>query len=374
MALQLGNFHPLDFQHYNLAETFAEKDAAAKRQMAIDNNRANNEAAVKNMEEANANSRAGAQIAENGRQANMSNDIQQQHTDAAIAQQGISNDLAQRQADEATRRNDAAIAQQGVENSLNQQDSARAQNADARAQNADQRAGEVFDQQQADYKQAQEAKQVPEAMAKFGHYLSTAEHDGNGMIDVTDQADNIKTLAGGMDDQQFKNIYAQNINGKTYLMGKNEDGKPTPVLRSGNPISIDNQVLQSAALFGSNKDVKSAKAQAELQQTQLENQKKQLDLANEGQLTPQQKIALSDNLFPVSPNDFNPGKVADQRQSFINYLSQNPKASVTEALNAARGSKQDATQATKSTPAVGDKRMIAGKPATWDGKGWLADG
>jgi hypothetical protein len=210
-------------------------------------------------------------------------------------------------------------------------------------------------------------------MAKFGHYLTTAEPDKNGMVDVTDQKDNIKTMVGGFGDQDYKRITAQNVNGKTQLFGYSDDNKAMPLTRNGNQVSIDNKVLQTQSMFYGGNDTKTAKAQAELEKAQLENEKTRKELETVGQLTTQQKIGMANELYPVDPMGRNTDKVSENRQNFIKFLAANPNASITEAMGGAIKPAQTAIQTKQSQLPPGTKRVINGTPAVWDGKGWKRD-
>lgn len=264
MPIQVQVFNPLEHKHYQLAKTQSEYDEDAKRQMAIDNNRMAGQGAIATMHEANQNNRTNAAIMERRRQdatAQGNTEFEQDRAlnldQAKIAQQGIDNDYRER-AFSANQANQNA--QLGLSYSRDARDQAQ------------------FEQAQQDRRQAEELKQIPLSMAKFGHYLSTAEPDKDGMVDVTDQKDNIKTMVGGFGDQDYKRITAQNVDGKTKLFGYTDDNKAVPLTRNGNPVAISNQVLQQQALFASGGDAKTAKAQAELEQTQLENKQKQAEL------------------------------------------------------------------------------------------------
>ena len=381
MALQLGQFKPLEHKHYTLAETQSEKDEAAKRQMAIDNNRAASQGVIATMHEANQNNRANAAITERRRQDATAQGNFESEQAATIEQQGIDNALRQQQEERLGQYTNAQIANIGIDNALKQQQ-------EERLQGVDNRQAIQFDQEQEARRQADELKQVPIAIAKFGHYLKTAEPDENGMVDVTDQKDNIKTMVGGFGDQDFKRITAQNVNGKTQLFGYSDDNKAQPLTRNGNQVSIDNQVLQSASLFGSG-DAKTAKAQAELEQTQLENDAKRQELEyikehgvkmgtsdrNGNILSLKDKIGMANELIPIDPIRGDPkGDITRARQAYSTYLSKNPAASVDEALSAATGvqSQPEQTQSV-TTPKVGDKMMFKQGPAVFDGRRWVLE-
>lgn len=271
MALQLGNFTPLQQKHYQLAETQDEKDAAASRQANLIAQQGLNSVAAANAHAAGQIAVQQPRIAEEARQADMRDAQAQESLAATVAQQGVSNDLAQQRIDQDQQRISSVIAQNGVENALKQRQESRLQTVADIAKAEEARKAE-------EYKQAQELKQIPVAMAKFGHYLSTAQPDDNGMVDVTDQKDTIKTMVGGFGDQNFKRITAQNVDGKTRLFGYSDDDKAQPITRNGNQVAIDNNVLQKQAMFYTGSDARSAKAQAELEQTQIENETKRAEL------------------------------------------------------------------------------------------------
>ena len=385
MALQLGQFKPLEHKHYQLAKTQSEYDEDAKRQMAIDDNRAASQEAIATMHEANQNNRANAAITERRRQDATAQGNFESEQAARIEQQGIDNSLRQQQEDRQGQYTAAQIANIGVDNALRQQQ-------EDRLQGADKRQATQFDQEQEARRQAEELKQVPIAMAKFGHYLNMAEPDKNGMIDVTDQKDNIKTMAGGFGDQDFKRITAQNVNNKWQLFGLSDDDKAQPLTRNGNQISIDDGVLKSASLFGAS-DAKTAKAQAELEQTKLENEQKNAELKyikengvkmgtsdrNGNTLSLKDKIGMANELIPIDPVRGDPkGNITKARQVYSTYLSKNPSASVDEALGAATGGNTPATASATGfvTPQkeqalqAGATRRVGGIDFVWDGSGW----
>lgn len=281
MSIQLGNFVPLQHKHYQLAETQSEKDAAAGRQAELIAQQGLNSIANTNAHAAASIAMQNNQLAEQGRQANMHDELARDQLDQQSEQQAIAADQNQQRIDQQGQQlaNQSAIDQQKLNLGARELDAKLAQNGieNQLMKNKDAREQTQFDQAQEDKKQADELKQLPLAMAKFGHYLTTAEPDKDGMVDVTDQKDNIKTMVGGFGDQDFKRITAQNAEGKTKLFGYTDDNKAVPLTRNGNPVAISNAVLQQQALFAGG-DSKTQKAQAELKQTELENQQKQAEL------------------------------------------------------------------------------------------------
>lgn len=258
MPIQVQVFNPLEHKHYQLAKTQSEYDEDAKRQMAIDNNRMAGQGAIATMHEANQNNRANAAIMERRRQDATEQGNFESKQDALIAQQGIDNDFAQQRINNDQQRNANIVAQQGIDNQFRQSQDARLQ-AEA-------------DRQATDFSQAQEFKNKQLAASKFAGYLFNSSPDETGNVDVTSQKDLIKTFTGNDVNQDFKSLTARNMGDKTLLIGVDKDGKEHQLYR---PIS--NNVLMAQSLFGFDNS-KSAKEQAELEQTQLENKTKQAEL------------------------------------------------------------------------------------------------
>lgn len=236
MAIQLGQFKPLEHKHYTLAKTQGEYDEDAKREMAIDNNNFANRAVMANMEQQNANNRANAAIMEQRRQdetAQMNKEFDQQRQlgldQANLSQQDIDN--AYREKEFSLKQGDRAADNRRADIQLGLSQAQESRNQEA-------------------YSQAQQEKQQRLALAQFGSRLLSSEPDKDGRVDVTDNFDTINTLAGGgVDKNQFKRIYAQNTGEKTLLIGEGEDGKPMPVVRNGSPVAIHNEILKKSAMF-----------------------------------------------------------------------------------------------------------------------------
>lgn len=373
MALQLGNFKPSQAQHYTLAETQDEKNAANARQANLIAQQGLNSLASANAHAAGQIALQGPRLAEEARQADMRDAQAGNSLNATVAQQGAANDLAQQGVDlkaqelqQKQQASAAALAQQGVTNQL-------AQSQEARLQGADQRQNTLFEQQQADRKIAEEKKQNELALAKFGSYLNTVKPDDKGLVDVTDQKDNIKTLAGGFGDVDYKKITAQNIDGKTQLYGTDADGNAQPLTRNGNQISIDNKALQMFSMFG--QDSAKAKAQAELEQTQLENKTKQTQLDYMTKNGVQMGTAgQENNKVTTTANRLGGAFITQSDSTGVTTTPVGIDGKVGTPIKiAAPGVTQKAPQSTQQQLPPGTKRVINGTPAVWDGAGWKAD-
>ena len=276
MAIQLGNFKPLEHKHYTLAKTQSEYDEDAKRQMAIDNNRAANEAVMQTMQEQNANNRANAAIMEGRRK----DATQQANTEFEQSRQlGLDQASLDQQAIDNEYRDRAFSANQaGID----------ANNRRANAQLGLNQAQEAREQQA--YNQALQEREQKIALAKFGNRLLSSDPDEKGRIDISDSFDTVNTLVGGgLTKEQFKKVYAQNTGDKTILLGEDKDGKPIQLTRSGSPVVMSNELLKTIGMFGGDEDYKTqeAKAKAEKARLEVESLKDPIErkITNDGNMT-----------------------------------------------------------------------------------------
>lgn len=233
MAISLSNFEPSKSNHYTLAETQQEKDAAASRDAGLIAQYGANRAASESIQQNGQIIRDSMQIADNRQARGLAQENLLAKEGAAATQQGINNDMAQQQIDISRGERDSRQANVDREFSLKSA--------------AEQRSQTEFDQKNQERNLALDVANRQKALANFGSHISMLEPDDQGRVDVTKHADVIKQMVGGFDGT-YKNITAQNVNGKTMLYGFDGE-KSAPVTSRGNQVGIPNSVLQTAAQF-----------------------------------------------------------------------------------------------------------------------------
>jgi len=234
MAIQLGNFTPLRHQHYALAETQDEKDAATKRQMALQNNEAINQGILQTAREQNNNNRL-----------NVANQIQREKN----AQDQINYEADQQRQSllDAEKQRQFNASNEVERQKLNQSGSLLQESQRMNVERL--KIDQAQESRSADEYGAKKGLRDREmAFVNFSSHLSMLSPDESGSVDVSGQKDNIAKMVGGFD-KNYKTITAQVRDGKTYLYGF--DGKDSvPITAGGVPVAIRSDAIQSASMFG----------------------------------------------------------------------------------------------------------------------------
>ncbi|AMK78903.1 MULTISPECIES: hypothetical protein [Methylomonas] len=233
MAIQLSNFEPSKYSHYNLAETAQEKDAAASRDAELIAQHGLNRAASESINQAGQIAQHQMSLADAQQARGLAQENLVASNAAAADQQAITNDMEQQRLNIEQGKLSAGQANDDREFSLRSA--------------AEQRHKQQFDQSNQDRSAARAIVDRQTALANFGNHLSMLEPDDQGRVDVTPNADVIKQMVGGFDGN-YKKITAQNVNGKTMLYGFDGE-KSAPLMSGGNQVAIPNSVLETAARF-----------------------------------------------------------------------------------------------------------------------------
>lgn len=182
MPIQTQNFTPVAQNHYQLAETWKEKDAAAERQMAID--AANNAAqAEREAMSLNADSAKHAASLESAGQQNATeNNLNQQRINADVKNIGLKNALDTRRLQSTDRQNAIENARLDAvnKNNLEQQGLQNVRNAKIDANTE-------IDRQRQDiaWKRANDMQSKTYDLANIGSYLNKVKPDNNGIYDLS---------------------------------------------------------------------------------------------------------------------------------------------------------------------------------------------